>query len=148
MNRIPVKLVRIGDDIEVSMDIDDFESSDLGVTDDIQELKNSYNNMMRVVKPVLDGKPSTTERWRACRMMADLADGCGRFVITNFTSACSRDMKSGANIPLLIRFGREFSEGDIHDSIPFTQYRRLVLKKSEFIRQGIYEFEKTKLVDM
>ena len=146
MSRIPVRLVRVEGSTEVSMDMDDFESSGPSVGDDVRALKVSYDEMVRDVGRVLAGKPSTTERWRACRRMAEFADDHSKFHITNFAAACARDMESGANIPLLVRFGLEFSEGEVHDSIPYTQYRTLVLKKSELLRRGTYESERVRLV--
>ena len=146
MSRIRVRLVRVEGSAEVSMDMDDFESSDPSVARDVKALKDSYDEMVRAVKPVLASKPSTTERWRACRRIAEFADQHNKFDITNFAMACARDMKSGANIPLLMRFGLEFSEDEIHDSISYTRYRTLVSKKRELMRNGTYESERARLV--
>ena len=146
MSRIPVRLVRVEGSTEVSMDVDDFESSGPSVADDVRALKTSYDEMICAVKPILSGKPSTTERWRASRRIVEFTDGYSKFHITNFAAACARDMESGANIPLLMRFGLEFSEGELDDSIPYTRYRTLVLKRSELLRLGTYESERTKLV--
>ena len=146
MKRIPVRLVRLGSETEVSMDMDDFESSGLSVADDVEELKDSYDRLIRDVKPVLASKPSTTKRWRACRRLAEFVDNHAKFDITNFDAACARDTGSSAGFRLLVLFGREFSESEVRDSIPYTSYRTLVLKRSELVRRGIYESEKARLV--
>lgn len=146
MKRIPVRLVKIDDGMEISMDLDDFESSGPSVDDDVRALKDSYGALVRGVGPVLAGRPSTTERWRACRQMAEFVDGHDKFEITNFVTACSRDMGLSLNFRLLLLFGREFSEDEVRDSIPYTSYRTLILKKSELVRLGIYESEKARLL--
>ena len=146
MRRIPVKLVRVEGSTEVSMDMDDFESSGVSVADDVRALKGSYNALLRDVKPVLAGKPSTTARWRACRRLAEFVDTYDRFDITNFAAACDRDMGSKSNFRLLVRFGREFSESEIHDSIPYSSYRTLILKRKWLEQHGAYESEKAKLL--
>ena len=63
MARIPVKLIRIEDITEVSMDLDDFESSDVEIGDNVKALKDGYDELIAEVKPVLNrnGNPSTTE---------------------------------------------------------------------------------------
>ena len=146
MKRIRVRLVRIDGEVEVSMDVNEFEASDISIDDDVRALKDSYNEMIRTVKPMLSKKPSTTKRWRACRKMSEFVDNYTKFDVTNFTTACARDMESGANFRLLILFGREFSENEVYDSIPYTAYRTLILKKNKLARCGIYETEKAQLV--
>lgn len=132
--------------MEISMDMDDFESSGLSVADDVRALKDSYNALARSVRPVLTGKPSTTERWRACRRLAEFVDTHDKFDITNFVTACAQDMGLSSNFRLLLLFGREFSENEVRDSIPYTSYRTLILKRSELVRLGIYESEKARLL--
>ena len=146
MKRIPVKLVRIDDGMEISMDMDDFESSGLNVAEDVRALKDSYTALIRSVRPVLTGKPSATERWRACKRLAEFVDADDKFDITNFVAACAQDMGLSSNLRLLLSFGREFSEDEVRDSIPYTSYRTLILKKSELVRLGIYESEKERLL--
>lgn len=146
MKRIPVRLVKIDGGMEISMDLDDFESSGPSVADDVRALKDSYDAMVRGVGPVLAGKPSTAERWRACRRMAEFVDAHDQFEITNFVTACARDMGLSLNFRLLLLFGREFSEGEVRDSIPYTSYRTLMLKKGELVRLGMYESEKARLL--
>ena len=146
MSRIPVRLVRLEGSTEVSMDMDDFESSGLDIADDVRALKDSYDTLVRGVRPVFAGKPSTTERWRACRRLAEFVDTHDKFDITNFPAACDRDCGSKSNFRLLVRFGREFSESEIHDAIPYSSYRRLMLKRREFERRGIYGSEKVRLL--
>lgn len=147
MSRIPVRLVRVEGSTEVSMDMDDFESSGPSIADDVRALKTSYDEMVHVVRHVLAGKPSTTERWRACRRMAEFADGHNKFHVVNFVAACARDMGgSRRNISRLVRFGLEFSEGEVRDSVPYTRYRTLVRKKSDLLRRGTYESERARLV--
>ena len=146
MKRIPVKLVRIDDSMEISMDMDDFESSGLNVAEDVMDLRESYNALVRGVRPVLVGKPPTTDRWRACRKLAEFVDTRDKFNITNFVTACAQDMGLSSNLRLLLLFGREFSEDEVRDSIPYTSYRTLILKRSELARLGIYESEKARLL--
>ena len=88
-DRIPVKLVRIEGITEVSMDLNDFESSGVTIGDDVKNLKDGYDALVAEAKPALDGSgsPSTTERWRACRKLSDFVDMHGKFNITNFPAA-------------------------------------------------------------
>lgn len=146
MKRIPVRLVRLGSNTEVSMDVDDFESSGLSVADDVKALKDSYSELIRTVKPVLSGKPSTTNRWRACRRLADFADKHSRFDIVNFPVACARDMGLSESFRLMVSFGREFDESEVLDAIPYTSYRVLILKMAELRHRGIFESEKAHLI--
>lgn len=146
MKRIPVRLVRLGGDTEVSMDVDDFESSGLSVADDAKALKDSYNELIRAVKPALSGKPSTTERWRACRRLADFVDKHSRFDIVNFPVACAKDMGLSESFRLMVSFGREFDENEVLDAIPYTSYRVLILKMAELRHRGIFESEKARLI--
>ena len=53
MARIPVKLIRIEDITEVSMDLDDFESSGVEIGDNVKALKDGYDELIAEVKPVL-----------------------------------------------------------------------------------------------
>ena len=136
----------MGDSTEVSMDMADFESSGVSVVDDVKDLKDSYNILIHDVASVLSRKPSTTVRWSACRRLVEFVDMHDRFDITNFAAACGRDLNAGSNIWRLIRFGREFSEDEIRDSISYSSYLTLMYKRKEFERCGIYEQEKAKLL--
>ena len=146
--RIPVKLVRIDDITEVSMDFDDFESSDANIGDDVRALKNGYDRLVDAVRPVLAGSstPSTTERWRACRMLVDFVDTHDKFDIINFPAACATDMGLSESFRLMVSFGREFEANEVLDSIPYTSYRVLVLKMTELKRRNIFESEKARLI--
>lgn len=146
--RIPVTLVRMEGVTEVSMDFDDFESSDASIGDNVRLLKDDYNALVADVRPVLagDGNPSTTERWRACRRLADFADKHSKFDIVNFPAACAKDMGLSESFRLMVSFGREFNEDEVLDAIPYTSYRVLILKMTELRRRGIFESEKARLV--
>ena len=148
MARIPVKLIRIDGITEVSMDLDDFESSGVEIGDNVKTLKDGYDRLIAEVKPVLDrnGNPSTTERWRACRNLADFADRHDKFDITNFPAACAKDMGLSGSFRLMVSFGREFDEKEVLDSIPYTSYRVLILKMSELKQRGMFESEKARLI--
>ena len=148
LDRIPVKLVRIEGITEVSMDLNDFESSGVTIGDDVKNLKDGYDALVAEAKPVLDGSgsPSTTERWRACRKLSDFVDMHGKFNITNFPAACAKDMGLSESFRLMVSFGREFEAHEVLDSIPYTSYRVLILKMSELKRRGIYKKEKTRLI--
>ena len=146
--RIPVKLVRIDDITEVSMDLDDFESSNTDIGDDIRALKEGYDKLVNAVKPVLTGnsKPTTTERWHACRNLADFVDTHVKFDIINFPAACAKDMGLSKSFRLMVSFGREFEYNEVMDSIPYTSYRVLILKMSELKRRDLYKSEKANMI--
>lgn len=146
--RIPVKLVRIEGVTEVSMGFDDFESSGIDIGDDVKSLKDDYDALVADVTPVLagDSSPPTTERWRACRRLADFVDKHDKFEILNFPAACAKDMGLSGSFRLMVSFGREFAKHEVLDSIPYTTYRVLVLKMSELRRRGIFESEKARLI--
>lgn len=146
--RIPVTLVRIEGITEVSMAFDDFESSGVSIDDDVKLLKDDYNELVADVRPVLagDGSPSTTERWRACRRLADFVDKHDKFDIVNFPAACAKDMGLSESFRLMVSFGREFAEREVLDAIPYTSYRVLILKMAELRRRGMFESEKARLI--
>lgn len=146
-HRIPVTLVRLEGVTEVSMAFDDFESSDTDIGDDIKLLKDDYNKLVADVRPMLAGNtnPSTTERWRACRRLADFVDKHDRFDIVNFPAACAKDMGLSESFRLMVSFGREFDENEVLDAIPYTSYRVLILKMAELRRRGMFESEKARL---
>ena len=148
MERIPVKLVRIGGITEVSMDLGDFESSGVEIGDDVKALKDGYDKLIAEVKSVLDGSgnPSTTERWRACRKLADFVDRHDKFSIMNFPTACAKDMRLSESFRLMVSFGREFDEKEVLDSIPYTSYRVLILKMNELKQRDMFKSEKTRLI--
>ena len=145
---IPVKLVRVDDITEISMDLDDFESSNTDIGDDIKALKDGYDKLVNIVKPVLTGnsKPTTTERWHACRKLTDFVDTHAKFDIINFPVACAKDMGLSKSFRLMISFGREFEENEIMDSIPYSSYRVLILKMSELKRRNLYKSEKANMI--
>ena len=148
MQHIPVKLVRIDGITEISMDLDDFESSNADIGDDIKVLKDGYDKLVNIVKPVLTGnsKPTTTERWHACRKLADFVDTHAKFDIINFPAACAKDMGLSESFRLMISFGREFEENEIRDSIPYSSYRVLILKMSDLKRRNLYKSEKANMI--
>ena len=143
-----MKLVRIDDITEVSMNFDDFESSDANIGNNVRALKDGYDALVADVRHVLTGNnnPSTTERWRACRRLADFVDTHDQFDITNFPVACAKDMGLSESFRLMVSFGREFEEKEVLDEIPYTSYRVLVLKMSELKRRDIFKSEKARLI--
>ena len=147
--KIPVRLVQVGNATEVSMDLDDFESSGADVGDDTRFLKDEYVSLIARVRQVLTGvtKPSTTERWRACRMMADFVDNHAKFDITNFPAACSKDIGlSERSLRRMLSFGREFDEASIHDFIPYTRYCELLRDIRKRRRLGTLESDVARLI--
>ena len=148
MARIPVKLIRIEDITEVSMDLDDFESSGVEIGNNVKALKDGYDELIAEVKPVLsrNGNPSTTERWRACRKLADFVDRHDKFDIKNFPTACAKDMGLSGSFRLMVSFGREFDEKEVLDSIPYTSYRVLILKMNALKQRGMFKSEKARLI--
>lgn len=146
--RIPVKLVRIDGVTEVSMDFDDFETSDVNIGNDVTALKKEYDMLIDDVRQVLTGNdtPSTTERWHACRKLADFVDKHSRFDIMNFSDACAKDLELSTSFRLMLSFGREFEASEVIDLIPYTSYRVLILKMSKLKRHNIFESEKKHLV--
>ena len=149
VRRIPVRLVRIGSVTEVSMDLDDFETSDVSVGDDTRLLKDEYHAIITDVRPVLAGirKPSTTERWRACRRMVDFVDNHAKFYITNFPAACSKDIGlSERNLQRMMSFGRGFDEASVRDSVPYNRYLALLRDVRKQRRLGTVVSEAARLI--
>ncbi len=146
--RIPVKLVKIDGMTEVSMDFDDFETSGVNIGDNVMDLKKGYDALIDDARQVLTGDdvPSTTERWRACRKLANFANKHRQFDITNFSTVCARDTRLGKSFKWMMSFGREFKANEIVDLIPYTSYRVLIFKMGELKRHGIFELEKKRLI--
>ena len=99
------------------------------MADDIQSLNGSYDMLMLAVKLMLAEKPSTTEWWRACRMLGSSATGMTDSM--NFAAACELDCGARSNFRLPM-FGRVFGKSDVCDGMPYSPYRTFMLECRKF----------------
>lgn len=162
-SKIPIKLVEVGDDsdnknIEIMMELGDFESSGTSIRTTIVKFKEEY---LRAIKDIKKAggfetsqksrkKVSTKDRWKACKILADFnRDAANRFLITNYKEAYSRDfgipMRS---IRTYLDFGSVFSEDEILEDIPYSLYAEFVFRANEMRRKGIVDSEKEWLLGM
>ena len=146
--KIPITLVRIEGITEVSMDLDDFESSNLNVEKDIKTFKKKYEKMIKKTKAVFFNKLTVKERWKICKKLADFMDDQPVFDIVNFHVACAKDLDiNGSNLGVLISFGREFDKAEVLNSLPYSTYRVLLAKKKLLDSHGLFESEKKRIVE-
>ena len=141
-------------DIEVMMDLEDFESSNTSIRKDIKYFKEQYLGAIKAAKEAdplnTAGKRgiSTSDRWKACRTLANFNSiATNKFEITNYKEAYSRDfglpMRS---IRTYLDFGGNFSEDEIIDDIPYSIYAEIVFRINSLRSKGIFDDEKKWLI--
>ena len=159
-NKIRVRIDWIVDernqgDIEIVMDLDDFESSGTSIRKNITEFKKRYLSTIKVAKKAdlansHKRSVSTKNRWKTCRVLSDFNESMtNKFEITNYKEAYSRDfglpMRS---IRTYLDFGKHFSEKDILDEIPYSIYAELVFRINGLKSNGVFDAEKKRLIEM
>ncbi len=161
MDKIPIQLVKIQDEagernIEIMMDLGDFETSGATIRSMINEFKKKYLKAINEARKIdalskakkSKRKVSIKSRWKACKIIADFnRDANNKFTITNYKEAYSRDfgipMRS---IRTYIDFGNIFTEHEILDNIPYSIYAELVFKANELDRKRLLDSEKEYLL--
>ena len=129
MEQISIRLVKINGITEVSIDMADFEFGNVSITNDMENLKHSYDNLISDVKTAFASKLTSSVRWQIGKKLVDFMDH-NMFNIMNFTSACAKDLDMSKSIvSSVMSFSRVFTEKEIDDSIPYSTYRSLISKK-------------------
>ena len=159
-DRIPVQIMWIADeegggDVEVMMDLDNFERSGTSVLASIKKLKKRYLATVSAAKksyqedvPGGEARVSASRRWRTCNILTRFVDdAANKYCITNYTQALARDLGlPERSVKTLLDFGRCFTEDEMFDRIPYSVYREFVFRINLLRSVGAFESEKKKLL--
>lgn len=159
MSAIPVRMVRLQGGGKANAMIDMGYYTDLGESQAgrIDELNERYNGMVESAQGLFRDKPGkrkmdalSSAYFGAGRLFLDfMVSMQGRFEITNYTSALSRDFGlSQGYITDLLAIAKSFDSTEIVDSVPFTHYRMLKRKQGRLEKAGLFEEEKKRLSNM
>jgi len=157
--RIPVKIDWFVDEtgkggIEITMNLDDFESSGTSIRKNIGKFKENYLATIEKARKFeklqkSKGKTvSTKQRWKACNILAKFnQDFENEFKIINFNDAYSRDFNlPKRSIRTYLDFGSDFTQEEISDKIPYSTYAELTFVANQLKKRKIFEKEKKQLL--
>ena len=159
--KIPIRIDWIEDengtsDIEIIMDLADFESSGTSIRSNITEFKKKYLSVIQKAREIdkknsnNQRKVSTKQRWSACKILSDFNSKItNKFEITNYKVAYARDFGIPVrSIRVYLDFGENFTDAEIVDEIPYSIYAELVFRINGLKAKGLFESEKKKLIQM
>ena len=161
-DKIPVQIMWIasadeGGDVEVMMDLENFERSDTSVLASIKELKEKYLVTVDAAKrndaeATSSGgtRVSASKRWRTCSILTKFVDDpANKYSVTNYTQSLSRDLGlPRRSIKTFLDFGRCFTKDEMFDQIPYSIYREFVFRINLLKAVGSFESEKNRLLEM
>ena len=159
IKKIPVKIICITDqnnneNIEISMGLNDFESSGKSISENIKEFKINYLEAIHSIKNIQINsktkKVSVIKRWKVCKILSDLNYKLSnKFFITNYKEAYARDFNiSIRSIRAYLDFGSNFSENEIKNDIPFSIYAELLFRINQLKAKNMFESEKSHLIQL
>ena len=159
MPKIPISIDYIRSDgqggIEITMDLAHFESSGASIRADIKKFKKDYLEAIANARnadsdKVKTRRVTTRQRWTACKILADFNEAkSNKFLISNYKKAYSRDFGIPVrSIREYLDFGKNFTEAEITDKIPFSLYAELIFRMNGLKAHGLFEVEKASLVQV
>ncbi len=157
-NKIPVRVIQASDshgnkEIGVTLDISYYVDTDGDPSSQVEKFRKLYFNTLKKAKKLFKNQKSkrrtSKEYWKLSKLLQEFNDETeNEFFITNYRNALERDFQiTDSYIGVIFDFGKFFKEDEVLDEIPFSTYFELSLKTRQLDKLGLFEKEKTKLLN-
>ncbi|MGI0068827.1 MAG: hypothetical protein ACREAN_01070 [Nitrosopumilaceae archaeon] len=148
LGKIPVKVIVTKDhegrdQVETMIDLEHFFDLSINSLDDLKEFKESYLNLIRNAKEILDeirkkrqiGNSSLY--WKLGLLLDDFLNNSAKFNFTNYRKAFEREIGlTDTLIGILLDFPKVFEKKEVDDRIPFSYYLELTQKARKLERKN------------
>ena len=163
MNKIPIKIVELfspSGEIAIDVMIDIYDYQDIeNPQQKIKKFKKKYFEIVKEAEKLFYGKGDEKKKyqylpssvyWNLGILLEKFNNEIeNEFEIKNYTEAISRDFDLSKDyIYDILTVVQVFKKNQILDSIPFSYYRALKIKRSDLMKLGLFENEIKRLNKM